>query len=183
MRKFFLLLLAAVCLLASCKKSSTNTPTTSNTFTAKVNGTTHTFTVDAATFIRSVTDNQKRLDITGTSEDGNFRLILTIGEETAVGNGILTGAHPVRWFLDDDPATSEDESIDSDAIITLSTKIGSSWLTDVYKQYGQYTVSANNISGTTISGTFTGTLTSMGGGTNYSITEGSFSNIKYTVLN
>jgi len=182
MKKLFLLPLAALCLLASCKKSSTNSPV-STTFSAKVNGTAHTFTVESATFIRSVADNQKRLDITGTSEDGNIRLILTIGEETSAGNGIVIGDHTVRLFLDDDPGTAEDESIDSDAFVTLSTKIGSSWLTDVYQQYGNYSITANNISGTTISGTFTGTLTSLGGGTNYTITEGSFSNIKYTVLN
>ena len=184
MRKLILLPLAAICLMASCKKSgTTTTPTGSSSFTLKVNGVAHTFSLYSATLQRSTSTNQKRMDITGISEDSSYRVTFTIGEETSSGNGITTGSHTVRMFNDDDPATPADESIDTDAMVTLSRKVGADWITDVYKENGTFTITGNDISGTTISGTLSDTLVSMGGGTNYTLSEGSFSNIKYMVLN
>lgn len=191
MRKYLLILLIPVASLSfySCKKSDSTNPggSGSSTFTANINGTAETFTLQATgTLIRSTADNQKRLDFNGISQDNKYRIILTIGEETSTGNAVTTGDHLVQLFNDDDPNTPQDESIDSDAFITLSTSIGGgSWFTDADSEKGNIHISSDNVSGTsgTISGSFTGTLTSLGGGTNYTITGGTFNNIKYSVLN
>jgi len=191
MRKYFLILLVPIASLSlySCKKSDTNNSGGSGggTFTATINGTSETFTLQATgTLIRSTADNQKRLDFNGISKDGQYRLIITVGEETSTGNGVTQGDHLVQLFNDDDPNTPQDESIDADAFLTLSTSLGGgSWLTDVDSEKGNIHISANssNTTSGTVSGSFNGTLTSLGGGTNYTITGGTFNNIKYSVLN
>lgn len=169
-------------LFFSCKKDS-DSPASGNAFQLKINGITTTFKVITATLIRSTADNQKRLDISGTSEDGKTVFILTVGEETATGNGITTGKHDVRLFNDDDPNTSEDESIDSDAFVTLSFYSGGNLVTNVYTENGDITITANDENAHTISGTFQQILKSLNGGTDYTISEGSFNNIQYVVAN
>ncbi len=137
----------------------------------------------SATLIRSTPDNQKRMDISGTSEDGKTVFVLTIGEETAAGNGLTTGKHDVRLFNDDDPNTPEDESIDSDAFVTLSFYSGSNLIGDLYAENGDITITGNDENAHTISGTFQQTLKSLDSGTDYTISNGSFSNIQYIVAN
>jgi hypothetical protein len=183
MKKFLFASLFMSILFLSCKKDSDSPASGDNTFQLKINGTATTFKVMSATLIRSTADNQKRLDISGTSEDGKTVFILTIGEETATGNGITTGKHDVRLFNDDDPNTSEDESIDSDAFVTLSFYSGANLITDVYAENGDITVTGNDENAHTISATFQQTLKSLGGGTDYTISEGSFNSIKYLVAN
>ena len=167
----------------SCKKDSHSPASGSSTFKLTLNGTVTNFKVTSATLIRSTADNQKRLDITGTSDDGKTVLTLTIGEETSTGNGVTTGKHEVRLFNDDDPNTPEDESVDSDAFVTLAFYSGSSLVTDVYAENGDITITGNDVSALTVSGTFQQTLKSNFGGSNYTISDGSFSNIKYLVAN
>ncbi|HEX5149963.1 MAG TPA: hypothetical protein VFW07_00865 [Parafilimonas sp.] len=137
----------------------------------------------SATLIRSIPDNQKRLDISGTSEDGKTVFILTIGEETASGNGVAISKHNVRLFNDDDPNTPEDEGIDSDAFVTLSFYVNSNLVTDVYAENGDISITNNDEDAHTISGTFQQTLKSLTGNSEYTISEGSFKNIKYMVAN
>jgi hypothetical protein len=187
MKTSFIIISVILCTsLYSCKKSSSpknnNNPGggTTATFTAKVNDTAETFNLyGAATLIRSTADNEKRFDMTGISTNSRYRLTLTIGEETAVGNGITTGDHSVVLFSDDDT--------DTDAFYTFGVTLnnGGGYLTDVFSETGNININTNTPGTSTgsISGTFTGTLTSLGGGTNYTITQGSFSNITYSVLN
>lgn len=183
MKKVLYTLLAAF-LFFSCNKDSDSTPSgESNTFQLKLNGTLTTFKVGAATLTRSTTFNQKRLDINGTSEDGKTIFVLTIGEETATGNGVTTGRHEVRLFNDDDPTTSEDESEDSDAYVNLLFTTGSGTISDTYAENGDITVTDNDENAHTISGTFMQTLKSLTGGTDYTVTEGSLNNITYIVAN
>ena len=181
MKKSLFALLTISVLFFSCKKNS-DSPS-GNTFQLKLNGTVTTFTIVSATLIHSTGTNQKRLDISGTSEDGKTVFVLTIGEETASGNGVTVGKHDVRLFNEDDPNTGEDESIDTDAFVTLSIYSGSDLITDVYAENGDITITANDENAHTVSGTFQQTLTSLTGGTDYTISEGSFNNIEYTVVN
>ncbi len=182
MKKFSCALLLISILFFSCKKDSASPASSGDTFQLKINGTATTFKVMTATLIRSTADNQKRLDISGTSEDGTTVFILTIGEETATGNGITIGKHDVRLFNDDDPNTPEDESTDSDAFVTLSVYSGGNLITDVYSENGDITITGNDENAHTISGTFQQTLKSSGG-TDYTISEGSFNNLQYIVAN
>lgn len=160
---------------------------TAGTFTVKLNGVQTTFNVIQATLLRSNPTNEKRFDLAGVSTDGKYRLIITVGEETSAGNGITIGDHLVRLFLDDDPATTEDESVDSNAFYTLSTSIGpNSWFTDVYGVKGNIKITANApvVTTGTISGNFDGTLTPLAAGSDaYTLTGGVFTNITYTILN
>ena len=183
MRKGFFVLLTLPVLFFSCKKDSKSPSSSGNTFTLKLNGTSINFKVTSATLIRSTADNQKRLDIAGTSDDGKTVFVLTIGEETASGNGLTTGKHEVRLFNEDNPNTPEDESIDSDAFVTLSLYSGSNLITDTYIENGDITITGNDENAHTISGTFQQTLKSTGGGTEYTVSGGSFSNLKYIVAN
>jgi hypothetical protein len=182
MKKILFPLLSIAVLFFSCKKDS-DSPTPGNTFQLKINGTATTFKLMSATLISSTADNQKRLDISGTSEDGKTVFVLTIGEETAEGNGVTVGKHEVREFNDDDPNTPEDETIDSDAFVTLSFYSGSNLVTDVYAENGDITITADDESAHTVSGTFQQTLKSLNGGTDYTISDGSFNNIPYIVAN
>lgn len=163
-------------------------PTFSGTFTAKVNGTATTFNVIQATLIRSVSTNEKRFDLSGVSTDGSKRISIVIGNSSSSsGNNVELGDHPIQLFLDDDPATPQDESELSDSFIILATSLGSgSWLTDVYKVSGTIQVGANTpgVTTGTISGTFNATLKDMSTDeVKYSFTEGEFNNITYYVLN
>lgn len=158
------------------------------TFTVKLNDTLKTFNILQATLIRSVATSEKRFDIAGVSTDGLYRLIITIGDSSAVGNNVGTGNQPVRLFLEDDLATPEDESEDSYAFYTLSTSLGNNnWLTDVYRENGMINISANAPAATTgtITATFSGTLNDFTDPalTRFALTEGVFTNITYMVLN
>jgi hypothetical protein len=93
------------------------------------------------------------------------------------------GKHDVRLFNDDDPDTPEDESIDSDAYVTLSFYSGSTLITDTYAENGDITITGDDEGAHTVSGNFQQTLASLTGGTDYTISEGSFNNIQYTVVN
>ena len=185
---FIRLLCFASCIcLFSCKKNNdTKNPDTSSTFTAKVNDTLITFNVQASTLLRSTDFNEKRFDVTGLSADGKLRLTLTVGEETALGNNVPVMDNIVTLFNDDNPSTPEDESeIMTNAFFTLSVAIGNNFFTDLDAENGHIIITGNNISGTTgnVSGSFNGILLSKDGGTNYTLTAGSFTNLKYTVLN
>jgi hypothetical protein len=164
-------------------------PVFTGTFTVKIDGTLTTFNVTQATLVRSTTTDEKRFDLGGVSADSSKRIVITIGDTTSIGNNVNTGDHIVRLFLDDDPATTTiDESIDTDAFYTFSTSLGSgSWLTDVYRINGLINISANSPGTTTgtISGTFAGTLSTFSTPSTlaYTLTEGSFNNITYYVLN
>lgn len=188
MKKFLAKLFCfALCIcLFSCKKDKdTSNPDTSSTFTAKINGTIVTFTVESSTLLRDAGFDEKRLDITELSGDGKLRLILTVGEETAIGNNVLVQDNAVTLFNDDNPNTPEDESdIITNAFFTLSTSVGNNWYTDVDAENGHIIISGNNTSSTTgtVTGSFNGTLVSKLGGTNYTITEGSFINLNILYL-
>ncbi|HYK46318.1 MAG TPA: hypothetical protein VEV83_14165 [Parafilimonas sp.] len=182
MKKYLFVSFALCVSFFSCKKDS-ESPTPQTTFQLKLNGTLTTFNINSATLIRSTATDEKRLDIVGTSEDGQTVFVLTVGEETASGDGVSVGQHDVRLFNDDNPDTPEDESIDTDAYVTLSFYSGSTLITDTYAENGDITITGNDEGAHTVSGNFQQTLASLTGGTDYTISEGSFNNIQYTVVN
>ena len=161
-----------------------NPGTASGSFEAKIDGQLTTFKVTSATLIRSTQTNEKRVDISGESLDGTKQLILTFGEMSAVGNGIPVKDYVVRLFNDVDPNTPQDESQDSDdGFITYVTKIGNSWVTDVYAENGIMKVTSCDASTKKISGTFNVKDSSLTSGPVINFTEGKFTNVSYMVLN
>jgi hypothetical protein len=173
---------AAMLLFASCKKDET---TTAAAFEAKVDGQLTKFNVGQATLVRDNGSNMKRLDIVGTSTDGSKRIIVTLAETPASGNSVHTGNYKFHLFNDDDPNTAQDESEDSeDGFVTISTSMGNNnWVTDVYAQTGQFTVTNCDANSRKISGTFNVQVRSLTGGANYTITEGRINNVNYQVMN
>lgn len=185
------LLFPVFCLLfivTSCSKNkdSDDNSTAEGTFEVKLNGQAISFTVEAATLIRSASTHEKRLDITGLSKDGTKKLTLTFGENTHEGNGIAVKTYTIRMFNEDNPNTTADESDDSmDGFITYGTKFGNNnWLYEIYAENGTFTVTSCNASTKKISGTFKISLVNLNDDTDKEeFTEGKFNNITYMVLN
>lgn len=181
-------LLGALALyFTACKKSDgSGGGNSSSTFSATVNGKETTFNIFQATLIRSTQTNEKRMDIGGISTDKTKRVIITLGIETATGNGMTVKPYVLNPFPEDDPATPDvDESLTTQGFTTYSTSIGNnSWLTDVYNEDGSFTVSACDSAHSTVSGTFQTTLRDMNTDTVVvSLTSGKMTNVKYSVLN
>lgn len=186
MKKALFILFAGVGIscFTACKKSDSSSDS-SATFTAKVNGKATTFSISQATLIRSEPDNEKRLDIVGTSTDKSERLIITLGMETSQGTGMTVKPYVLNAFPEDDPNTQEDESLTTQGFTAWSTTLGNgNWYTDIYHEQGLCTVTACDSAHTTISGNFQTTLRDFNTDTVVvAITEGKLSNVKYTVLN
>jgi hypothetical protein len=183
MKKLSLFIAGAIVFFASCSKEVVDEET-KDTFSAKFNGTSYTFNIDAALLFRYPTTSEKRLIIAGTSTDGITKLTITVWEGTAAGAGISLKSYIIRLSDEDDPATPEDESQDSmDGNLTLGKKIGSSWWSyHEYAENGTINISSCNEANTTISGTFQAELTDLINHSEISITAGTFSNIKYTII-
>ncbi|MEP6750734.1 MAG: hypothetical protein ABJB86_23570 [Bacteroidota bacterium] len=202
MKKIFFALICNLILFSSCQKSisdfdpsttqgtgSGTTPTAptngSGNFVATVDGKQLTFNVTAATLVRSQAANEKRIDVTGTSSDGTKRIILTLGEETSVGNSITVKKYILNAYPEDDPSTPTiDESLDIQGYTTYGIASGSNWMYGVYDEKGSCTVTSCDAAATLISATFATTLTDLLDSTHIvSITAGKLTNIKYTVVN
>lgn len=87
MKKLTLLLVLSTFLFVSCSKCK-ESATSGKTFEATIDGKAYVFKIISATLLRSAADSEKRLDIAGISTDSSKRLIVTLGEETSVGNGV-----------------------------------------------------------------------------------------------
>lgn len=200
MKKLYFLLLSSVVLFSSCQKSisdfdpstsqgggTTNPPgNTSGSFEATVNGQKLVFKLYAATLLRSTATNQKRLDISAISADSSKRIIVTLGEETSLGNAFTVKKYTLNPFPEDDPATTTiDESMTTQGFTTYSTGLGSnSWLTSVYDELGSFTITSCDASTKLVSGTFETTLNDLlDPAVIIKITAGKITNVKYTVLN
>ncbi len=200
MKKIYFLLLSCIVIASSCQKSisdfdpsmvpvsdpgGTKPGNGSGSFDATINGTKISFSVTAATLLRSTTLSEKRMDITGTSTDGTKRLTITLGEETAQGNAMSVKAYVLNAFPDDDPATPNiDESLTTQGFSTYGTASGANWIYDIYDEKGTCTVTSCDASTKLVSANFETTLTDMNDSTHIiTITAGKLSNIKYTVLN
>jgi hypothetical protein len=186
MKKPLFILFAGVVIIyfSSCKKSN-ESGNTSSTFTATVNGKATTFKISQATLLRSQPDNEKRLDIVGTSTDNSKQLIITLGMETYQGTGMTVKSYVFNPFPEDDPNTPEDESATTQGFTTWRTALGNGgWLTDVYNEQGLFTVTACDSAHTTISGNFQTTLKDYNMDTTVvSIQDGKLSNVKYSLVN
>ena len=186
MKKSLSILLVGILCITACKKSNSNNNSNS-TFTATVNGKATTFNVISATLVRSQASNEKRMDISGTSTDSSKRLIITLGLETSLGNGMTVKSYVLNPFPVDDPSTPDiDESATTQGFSTYSTNLGNgNWFTDVYDEQGLFVLSACDSAHTTVTGTFQTTLTDNNTtpATSIVITDGKVSNLKYTVLN
>lgn len=201
MKKICLILFSTIISFTSCQKSisdfdpsstqgtGTTTPTTpptaSGSFVATVDGKALSFSVTAATLLRSQPANEKRLDVTGTSADGTKRIIITLGEETYQGNAVTVKKYVLNPFPDDDPSTPNiDESLYTQGFTTYGTALGGNWIYGIYDENGSFTVTSCSASATLISGTFETTLTDLLDSTHIvKITAGKLTNVKYTVLN
>jgi len=186
MKKLLSILLVGILCITACKKSNSNN-NSSSTFTATVNGKATTFNVISATLIRSQANNEKRMDISGTSTDSSKRLIITLGLETYLGTGMTVKSYVLNPFPTDDPNTPNiDESATTQGFSTYSTTLGSgNWLTDIYDEQGSFVISACDSAHSTVSGTFQTTLTDNNANPAISIVikDGKLSNVKYTVEN
>jgi hypothetical protein len=201
MRTLYLILFITATSFISCQKSvsdfdpsttqgtgtNTNTPpsTASGSFVATVDGKALSFSVTAATLVRSQAVNEKRMDVTGTSTDGTKRITLTLGEETYQGNAVSVKKYILNPFPDDDPSTPDiDESLYTQGYTTYGTSTNGNWIYGVYDENGICTVSSCDASKTLITATFATTLTDLTDTTNViKITAGKLTNIKYSVLN
>jgi len=185
MKKLSLFIASAIVFFASCSKEAGHVePKVTDTFSAKFNGTSYTFNIEAAVLLRSPNISEKRLIIAGTSTDGRIKLTIALWEPTAAGSGVSLKSYTIRLSDKDDPATPEDESQDSmDGNLTVGKKLGSSWWSyHEYAENGTINISYCNEANTTISGTFQAELTDLIDSSEISITAGTFSNIKYTVI-
>ncbi len=185
MKKITALLALGVILFASCSKSK-DSAASGKTFEATIDGKSYVFNINSATLLRSAADNEKRLDIAGTSTDGSKRLIITLGEETSQGNGVSVKTYVLNPFPEDDPNTPNvDESLTTQGFTTYSTSLGNNnWLTDVYNENGSFQVTSCDETNKVISGTFHTDLVDFSTGTvTIKVTAGKIANVKYTVLN
>jgi hypothetical protein len=202
MRKIYFFLFGTVIFVSSCQKSISDfdptqqpgtgtgtTPTTpgaaSGSFAATINGKQQNFTVTSATLIRSAIYNEKRLDIAGTSADGTKKIIITLGEETSVGNAVTVKSYVLNAFPPDDPSTPNiDESLTTQGFTTYGILNAGNWEYDVYDEDGSFAVTSCSATTTLISGTFQTMLTDLNDSTHIiKITAGAVNNVKYTVLN
>jgi len=185
MKKLTVLLVLSSFLFVSCSKSK-DSAAPGKTFEATVDGKAYVFNIISATLLRSAADNEKRLDIAGISTDSSKRLIITLGEETSVGNGVSVKSYVLNPFPPDDPNTPNvDESLTTQGFSTYSTSLGNNnWFTDVYDENGSFQVTGCDATNNVISGTFQTTLTGMNiGSATVKVTAGKINNVKYTVLN
>ena len=186
MKKLLFVVLAGILFITACKKSSSSS-NSSSTFTATVSGKATTFNVISATLLRSTPDNEKRMDISGTSTDGSKRLIITLGLESSLGSGMTVKSYVLNPFPEDDPNTPNiDESATTQGFTTYSTSLGNNnWLTNIYDEQGSFVISACDSAHTTVSGTFQTTLTdnTTAPATSVVITSGTISGLKYMVVN
>ncbi|HMH21051.1 MAG TPA: hypothetical protein VK563_04720 [Puia sp.] len=187
MKKLLYIPLIGILFLTACKKSSSGSSGSSTTFTATIDGKATTFNVISATLLRSQADNEKRMDISGTSTDNSKRLIITLGIETSLGTGMTVKSYVLNPFPDDNPNTPNiDESATTQGFSTYSTTLGSgNWLTNIYDEQGSFVISSCDSAHTTVSGTFQTTLTdnTTAPATSIVITNGKISGLKYMVLN
>jgi hypothetical protein len=185
MKKLLFPVFCLLLIVSSCSKNKDDNNST-GTFSVKLNGQSINFTVESATFVRSASTHEKRLDITGLSSDGTKKLTLTFHEGTHEGNGITVKSYTIRIFNEDDPNTAADESDDSmDGFISYGTKFGNNnWLYETYAENGTFTVTSCNESTKKISGTFNISLVNLNDNSDVvEFTEGKFSNVTYIVLN
>ena len=155
-----------------------------NTFTASIDGVNKTFNLSSAALVRSALVDKKRIDIGGISQDRKYVLILSIIEDTSKGDGVTVSQYIVRQINKDDPDTEEDESINSNTIISLGTYNNLNELeTDNYVENGTMSVTDCNEKKHLISGNFSLDMSSRNGGADYTVTDGAFENIHYSVIN
>jgi hypothetical protein len=152
---FKLTLLLAIGLgLNACTKStpSTTTTTTSTTpsFTASMNGASNTF---------SATGSSGSTYFTITATNSSYNLYLNIKQPLSVGTVVSLNASPNSYAY-------------------VTTGAGQYWATSS-SVTGTLTISANNTSAKTVSGTFSFTAASSTGGANMAVTSGSFTNTSY----
>lgn len=174
MKSLSISLFAFIFLLSACSKKGDTPARDENIFKATINGKAHVFNVVASTLLRSAAFQAKRMDITGISEDGSVRLILTLAEETDQGNGMAVKTYQL------DP-----DADDTEGFTSYSTSLGNdSWSSLIYGETGTLTITACDVDKKSISGTFETILTGVSNESNViRITDGKMTNLKYNVLN
>ena len=181
MRKVLKFSFCIFLIASSCKKSLNDAA--ENNLNASINGMQTKFMVKNASLVRSVLVDEKRIDIGAVSEDGKYILVLSIIEDMAAGNAITAADYTVRLFNADDTLTGIDESINTKAFVSLGVYTGNELQTDNYIENGTINITESNEKKLFISGNFDMVLTSRSGGADYTITNGSFDNVKYSVIN
>jgi hypothetical protein len=182
--------LCAIFFLGACQKGVSDELGTASKvlqyFEVKVNGQLTTFRVTTSFLVRSVADNQRRIDLGGISTDSLQRLTLSIVEPLSTGTTIPARTYTIRMYNLDDPATGPDESINSkDGYTTYGTRLNSAdiFTTDIFMENGTITVTSCDDATKTISGTFSIQEKSLAGPSLVNFTEGKFTNIRYTLFN
>lgn len=165
----------------SCRKDA-HVPSPGK-FSAIINGVNTEFTIKTAALVRSTLTNEKRIDIGGVSQDGKYVLVLSVIEDNAAGDIIASKNYPVRLFNNDDPDTDMDESVNTNAFVSLGIYTNNQLQTDIYIENGHISVTDTNESRLSVSGNFSIRMKSRSNSESFIITDGVFKRVKYTVIN
>ncbi len=171
---FFLLLLATIGISCSNNDDSNNNSSTGTTISLKLNGVNQTATITSAQLIKSQGSDEKLLQIIAENTDYSFQLNFfgsySANNTLPLGNYIFDEESPEGYFY-------------------VSYKSNGNTFGMHLPQSGNLTISSMNESSLTVSGTFNQVLTGggeVGGQTlpeTLTVTDGTFSNIVYTVIN
>lgn len=181
MKNFLHSALAVVLLIAytSCSSDDSNdtseTPTT--TVRALVNGTEWIGNVTSATVLRVASANQQRFDI--TAENAFNRMNLSCAATLTNNETIPLGTYTFTYGPNE-----------TDALFMFSYFVGSSSFMEHFTQQGTLTITAVDAANKRISGTFSFNGDKVGSlqetivtPENITVTEGSFTNLSYTLMN
>ena len=171
-------------LFSSCSKDKTEPSSVANGFEATLNGKKTTFTVESAILYQSEDFDEKKLDIIAESTDKTVKFAISFAQSPHTGDAMSVKNYLIQFAMNDDPATPDvnESEISFEGMMSYGKKVGSSYVFSGYRQQGLITVSDCNESSKTVSGTFSGKLIDLSDNTVVTITEGKFSQVKYTVI-
>ncbi len=188
MKPIKLLSLAAACLLiftvTSCKKTtSTNNCSTSGTFSCTLDGGSFSGNTYNNTLLKLTSGgvDAKRLDIRATGSNGK-QVILSISDyrDGKTGDGFRTGTY---YF---DAAMNPCNGSGTACIGALFSIIesGSNFVSTPVDPYstGSVVITSCDEANHKISGTFSGSFQSLGGGSTHTATSGTFTDLCYSVI-
>ncbi len=170
--------------LSSCSKDKTEPSAIANGFEATLNGQKKTFTIESAILYQSEDFDEKKLDIVAASSDKTVKLAISFAQSPHTGDAMRVKSYLIQFAMEDDPATPNvnESELSFEGLISYGVKVGSNFVFSGYRQQGLITVSECNEASKTVSGSFSGKLINLSDNTVVTITEGKFSQVKYTVI-
>lgn len=179
---FFLMLLSI--LFASCSKEKNESTANANSFEATLNGKKTTFTVESAILYQSQDLDEKKLDILAESSDKTVKLAISFAQSPHTGDAMSVKNYLIQFAMDDDPATPgvNESEMSFEGAIIYGVKVGANYVYTGNRQQGLITVTESNESAKTVSGNFSAKLLDLSNNIVLTITEGKFTQVKYTVI-